>query len=105
VRRGKRRDTYFEKDYFREATDGTDDYWDYLGSSDRCSSLVQAVLWRILFEKVFRRYVWAGYVRKSMREVHNYLKPGEIATLSAGQAIMLVANGVNSSLEARGQCE
>ncbi|KAL4917173.1 hypothetical protein BDW62DRAFT_88205 [Aspergillus aurantiobrunneus] len=55
-------------------TPGTDAYQDYIRSPSRCASIIQAMLWRLLENRVFNKFVWAGKAGESLCDLRFYLK-------------------------------
>ncbi|KAL2856683.1 hypothetical protein BJY01DRAFT_242727 [Aspergillus pseudoustus] len=56
------------------ATLGTRAYVDYIRSPSRCSSIIQAILWRILVKRIFDQFLWAGRAGDSFCGLRFYLK-------------------------------
>ncbi|KAL2802499.1 hypothetical protein BJX63DRAFT_108548 [Aspergillus granulosus] len=49
-------------------------YIDYIQSPSQCSSIIQAILWRVLVKRVFDQFLWAGRVGDSFCDLRFYLK-------------------------------
>ena len=65
--------------YMELATGRTTDYKFWLSSQDKCASIIQAFLWRVLVGKIFDRFRWAGDAGKELFELCRFLKPSECA--------------------------
>ncbi|KAL3469150.1 hypothetical protein BJX99DRAFT_81752 [Aspergillus californicus] len=55
-------------------TPGTHAYKEYLMSPDRCHSIIQGMIWRLLALQVFGQFVWAGKTGESLCSLRYYLK-------------------------------
>ncbi|KAL4790416.1 hypothetical protein BDV19DRAFT_394083 [Aspergillus venezuelensis] len=62
--------------YMGRTTPGTNAYQEYIRSPGRCSSVIQAMLWRLLDDRVFGKFAWAGKAGDSLCNLRYYLKHG-----------------------------
>ncbi|KAL3467111.1 hypothetical protein BJX64DRAFT_283836 [Aspergillus heterothallicus] len=53
---------------------GTRAYVEYFRSPSRCSSIIQAMLWRLLVKRIFDQFLWAGRAGDSFCGLRFYLK-------------------------------
>ncbi|KAK0616627.1 hypothetical protein B0T14DRAFT_459079 [Immersiella caudata] len=61
-------------DYFRQYMAPIEGHEKYLLSDRRCSSIIQAFLWRVLDRQVFDCYHWAGEAADSAKQLSSRLK-------------------------------
>ncbi|KAL4924495.1 uncharacterized protein BDV17DRAFT_295390 [Aspergillus undulatus] len=60
--------------YMVPTTPGTDAYQEYIKSPSRCASIIQAMLWRLLDDRVFGKFAWAGKAGDSLCDLRFYMK-------------------------------
>ncbi|KAL4944567.1 hypothetical protein BDV06DRAFT_220193 [Aspergillus oleicola] len=60
--------------YMVHTTPGTDVYQEYIRSPSRCASIIQAMLWRLLDDRVFGKFAWAGKAGDHLCDLRYYLK-------------------------------
>ncbi|KAL4861399.1 hypothetical protein BDV12DRAFT_180333 [Aspergillus spectabilis] len=55
-------------------TPGTNAYEQFIQSPSRCPSIIQGMLWRLLENRVFGKFVWAGKAGEALCDLRFYMK-------------------------------
>ncbi len=72
-----------ETDFFKRYIEPVKDHDQFLQSPERCSSLIQRFLWKVVALHIFDNFRWAGEAGDAARKLATVLRPGtSLAKLS-----------------------